>query len=120
MSIRVDLDKCIGCSLCVRACAQEAIQIVEKKAVIDLEKCNYCRACVDACKKYQAIEITKEAEELGINVDDYRGVAVFIEQRDSEIVGVSYEMLGEGRRLADELGEKLIAVLLGHEMNNQA
>lgn len=120
MSIRVDLDKCIGCSLCVRACAQEAIRIVEKKAVIDLEKCNYCRACVDACKKYLAIEITKEAGQLGINVDDYHGIAVFIEQRDGEIAGVSYEMLGEGRILADELGENLIAILVGHEMNNQA
>jgi len=38
---------------------------------------------------------------------------VIAEQREGELKKVSYEMLGEGRRLADLLGEKLVAVLLG-------
>ncbi len=120
MAIQVDLEKCIGCSLCVKACAQNAIEIVEKKARIDLEKCNYCRACVEACKKYQAITITSEVGAGAIDTNEYRDVAVFIEQRGGEIAGVSYEMLGEGRKLADELGEKLTAVLIGHELHKEA
>lgn len=120
MSIKVDLEKCIGCSLCVKACAQNAITIVNKKAIIDMARCNFCAACVEACKKYQAITITKDRLASGISVDDYKNVAVYIEQRGNAIAGVSYEMLGEGRKLADALGEKLIAVLIGGGMREQA
>lgn len=82
MSIKVDIEKCIGCSLCVRACAQNAIQIIEKKAVIDLEKCNLCAACVEACRKYSAISIKKENVADGVDISLYKNVAVFIEQRE--------------------------------------
>jgi len=120
MSIKVDINKCIGCSLCVRACAQQAISIVDKKAVIDLAKCNYCSSCVEACKKFMAITITKDVVSGAQDISAYKNVAVFIEQRDGEIAGVSYEMLGEGRKLADSLGEKLYAVLIGHNMQEKA
>jgi len=119
MGIKVSLDKCIGCSLCVRACGQNAITIADKKAVIDLAKCNLCAACLEACKKYQAITITKDTSSK-IDVNDYAGVAVFVEQHEGKVAGVSYEMLGEGRKLADQLGEKLVAVLLGSGMKGAA
>jgi electron transfer flavoprotein alpha subunit len=119
MGIKVSLEKCIGCSLCVRACALNAITVADKKAVIDTAKCNLCAACLEACKKYQAITITKESS-AKIDVADYKGVAVFAEQHEGKVAGVSFEMLGEGRKLADQLGEKLIAVLLGSGMKEAA
>jgi len=120
MSIVVNLEKCIGCTLCVKACSQNAIEIIDKKAVINAEKCNFCSACLDACKKYQAITITKEHTSHAINIDEYKNIAVFIEQRANKIAGVSYEMLGEGRKLADQLGEKLLAILIGYTMAEKA
>jgi len=120
MGIKVDLEKCIGCSLCVRACAQSAIQIVNKKAVIDMDKCNLCSACVEACKKYMAITISKDNAGTGVDLSLYKNVAVFVEQHNGEISGVSFEMLGEGRKLADQLGEKLLAIVLGHDMHKKA
>lgn len=120
MGINVDLQKCIGCSLCVKACAQNAITIADKKAVIDLNRCNLCAACVEACKKYQAIAITKDRSDSGIDVGQFKNVAVFIEQRNGELSGVSFEMLGEGRKLADQLGEQLLAVFPGHNMKEKA
>jgi electron transfer flavoprotein alpha subunit len=120
MGIKVDLEKCIGCKLCVRACALNAIDVINKKAVIDTAKCNLCAACVEACKKYGAISITKDESGHKIDISEYKNVAVFIEQHRGSIAGVSYEMLGEGRKLADRLGEQLIAILIGHEMQKQS
>ncbi len=51
-----------------------------------------------------------------MNLDDYRGVWVFIEQNDEKIEGVSLELLGAGRKLADKLQVPLEGFLLGHEV----
>ncbi len=55
-----------------------------------------------------------------MNISDYKGVWVFAEQREGELQKVSLELLGEGRRLADELGVKLTAVLLGNNVEGLA
>ncbi|MED3552407.1 electron transfer flavoprotein subunit alpha/FixB family protein [Cytobacillus praedii] len=49
-------------------------------------------------------------------IEEYRGVWVFIEQNDGEIEGVSLELLGAGRKLADKLEVTLSGVLLGHDV----
>lgn len=45
--------------------------------------------------------------------DQYKGVMVYIEQRTGDIQKVSMELLGKGKELADKLGEKLTAVIIG-------
>jgi electron transfer flavoprotein alpha subunit len=52
--------------------------------------------------------------------DHYKGVMVYIEQRRGEIQKVSMELLGKGRELADKLGEKLSAVIIGDGISNLA
>jgi electron transfer flavoprotein alpha subunit len=44
---------------------------------------------------------------------DHKDVWVFAEQRGGRIAGVVFELLGEGRKLADSLGQRLGAALLG-------
>ena len=46
-------------------------------------------------------------------MEENRGVWVFIEQNDGSIEGVSLELLGAGRKLADKLEVPLSGVLLG-------
>jgi len=94
-----------------------AIKIVDKKAVIDEDTCTLCGACVTACKKYNAIVIEKEPQEE-VDLSDYKGVWIFAEQRDGELMNVALELLGVGRDLADELDVSLSAVLLGSDISD--
>ncbi|MCJ7689699.1 MAG: electron transfer flavoprotein subunit alpha, partial [Clostridiaceae bacterium] len=55
-----------------------------------------------------------------MNLEDYRGVWVFAEQRDGELQKIALQLLGEGRRIADKLGEELTAVLLGDKTDHMA
>lgn len=53
--LKVDADKCIGCSKCVKICPTENIIMTDKKAV-GKDKCTVCYRCVNACPK-QAITL---------------------------------------------------------------
>lgn len=44
-------DKCIGCGMCRRNCAHDAISILDKKASIDHGKCVGCGRCIGSCPK---------------------------------------------------------------------
>ncbi|MGL5652091.1 MAG: electron transfer flavoprotein subunit alpha/FixB family protein [Paraclostridium sp.] len=50
----------------------------------------------------------------------YKNVWVFAEQRDGAITPVVIELLGEGRKLADEIGVNLCAILLGENVDSMA
>ena len=52
-----------------------------------------------------------------MSINDYKGVWVFAEQRDGKLMTTAFELLGEGRKLADTLGQELSAVLLGDKVD---
>ena len=111
MTILIDHAKCTGCGSCEPVCPFGVIEEVDEKAQVK-EGCNLCGACVDACVEDA---ITIEVVEQGVS-EGYSGVWVFAEQRDGRLKTVAYELLSEGRKLADKLGTEVYAVCVGHNV----
>lgn len=48
---------CIGCSLCVKNCPNDAVKVEDFHAVIDQDKCAGCGLCVEKCPKKAIVGI---------------------------------------------------------------
>lgn len=117
MAVNVIKEKCKGCSICVKNCPFSAITMEGKLAVIG-SSCTGCGVCVEKCP-FKAIEKTEEVKEVK-DLSAYKGVWVFAEQREKKIMPVVIELLGEGKKLAKEVGCELCAVLCGSEVEGLA
>jgi dissimilatory sulfite reductase (desulfoviridin) alpha/beta subunit len=49
MTVSCDHEACIQCSVCVKACREGAISLVDGKIELDEAKCNNCGRCVKSC-----------------------------------------------------------------------
>lgn len=51
MPIKIDLSKCIGCSMCVTFCPVYALTVPGDtfKCQVDQELCSSCLTCIDYC-----------------------------------------------------------------------
>jgi electron transfer flavoprotein alpha subunit len=117
MEIKVNKETCTGCNLCKKVCLYDAIEIVDGKAVIN-ENCIFCGACIEVCK-LNSIEITGLKEEQK-DFSDYSGVCVYLEANGGRIADVGFELVSEGKKLADQLGVKLSAVAIGSSIEKSA
>lgn len=111
MPVRVDTDKCKGCEECLSSCPFDAIVIKDGKAFIN-EYCEVCTSCISICPEGAITEVEREAPQ-STDVKGYKGVWIFAEQRGGKVSSVAYELLGIGRKLADDLKTDLSAVLFG-------
>ncbi|MCE5315585.1 MAG: electron transfer flavoprotein subunit alpha [Armatimonadota bacterium] len=115
MSITVDASKCNGCTLCMKSCGSNAIEVKDKLATITVENCTMCGACVSTCRfKAISIDIEKQAAE---DLSKYKGVWVFGEQRDGHVAPVVFELINIGRTLADDRKTELAVVILGNNIS---
>jgi len=113
MEVIISFEKCVGCSLCLKACPFDALDIVDEKAVC-LDSCTLCGACVDACP-YEAIAMPEREVAAVTDIDGYRGVWVFVQAEGGSVHHVALELVGEGRRLADRLNTHLSCMVLADD-----
>jgi NAD-dependent dihydropyrimidine dehydrogenase PreA subunit len=63
--VSIDQEKCDGCGLCVPACAEGAIKIVNGKAVLSADNlCDGLGACLGDCPRDAITIIEREADEF--------------------------------------------------------
>ncbi len=132
---------CISCGLCVGECPSEALELGDSGVVVDAGKCTECGDCVSVCPsnilslpegagksaeepKQTSAEPSPAAPGAKVEKkaapvpggDVWSGVWVVIEYNRGEVAPVSWELLGEGRKLANDIGCELAGVLVGHDV----
>lgn len=111
--IKIAKEMCVGCGKCVEACFTGALSMGEGVVKLDEERCSVCGVCVSACP-VGAIESEMKAQV--VDVSEYEDIWVFMERENGKLKLVGPQLLSIGGRLADKLGGKLCAVLLGNDI----
>ena len=118
MTLHYDIDACTGCMLCTKVCNFGAIEKDGDKVKFDMDKCVLCGSCEEVCND-NAIKIERKAIDKEA-IAQYKDVWVWCETNEGRLKGVANELVTKGRELAEKLGERLVAVLIGHEIEGKA
>ena len=114
----VDTETCIGCGVCEANCAFGAITVEDGIAVVG-DTCTLCGSCVDSCE-VEALHIEGGEKKVQADLAAWSGIWIFAEFRHGVIAPVAFELLGIGRKLADQWGVPLTAVLFGNQVSGSA
>lgn len=73
----VKQEKCVGCGMCTRNCAHDAITITDKKASINHDKCVGCGRCIGSCIKDAVLPGSDDSnEKLNCKMAEYTAAVV--------------------------------------------
>ena len=109
--MKFDADKCSLCGICVEKCPFGALTI-EGAGIVVSESCRMCGLCVRNCQE-KAIQFEQKAK--AFNKDDWKNFLIYVEQERGEIHPVTYELVGEARKMAGKVGYEVNCVIVGGE-----
>ena len=89
--IKIIIETCTGCGLCIRSCPYRAIELREKKAYIN-ENCTLCGACVEVCP-WKAIVIAGWKPLPREDLSQFRGICVLVEHRFGKLALIVPELI---------------------------
>ncbi|HEX7321086.1 MAG TPA: [Fe-Fe] hydrogenase large subunit C-terminal domain-containing protein [bacterium] len=63
-SIKIDVQHCIGCVACMKACPTKAIRVRKRRAIINYDRCIDCGECLRVCPCNAVVSLTTSAADL--------------------------------------------------------
>ena len=63
-SVRLEADKCRGCTSCLKRCPTEAIRVWDSRAHIIDERCIDCGECIRVCDYHAKVAVTDPLETI--------------------------------------------------------
>jgi len=112
--LEINRETCTGCGACLQVCPFGALSLDSENIAIVSEACTGCGACLPECP-VEALSLPEVEKKEQIPTDEYSGVWVWVEQYNHQAGSISWEMMGEGRKLADRRGTTLSACVLGYQ-----
>jgi electron transfer flavoprotein alpha subunit len=112
--LEINREECIGCGACVDVCPFGALKLIDDIATVN-DQCTACGACLDVCP-VEALKLPERPQAKEEGLEAYQGVWTWVEQFQGQASSISWEMLGQGRKLADQRKTTLTACLLGHQV----
>ena len=107
--LKFDSDKCSLCGICVEKCPFGALTI-EGSGIEVGESCRMCGLCVRNCPE-KAIRFEQKAK--SVDKDLWKHFLIYVEQELGEIHPVTFELIGEARKMAAKVGYEVNCVIVG-------
>lgn len=107
--MKFDIDKCSLCGICVEKCPFGAL-LIEGKGIVVSQACRMCGLCVRNCPE-KAIRFEQKAKSF--DKEKWKHFLIYAEQERGEVHPVTFELIGEARKMAQKVGYEVNCVLVG-------
>lgn len=109
--LKFDSEKCTLCGICVEKCPFGALAI-EGNGIQVGDTCRMCGLCTRSCPEH-AIRFEQRAKSF--NKEEWKNFLIFVEQERGDIHPVTYELIGEARKMAAKVNYEVNCLLIGGE-----
>lgn len=107
--LKFDRDCCTLCGTCVEQCPFGAITMGSEGIEVS-DSCRMCGLCVRNCP-VQALTFEQKAKVF--RKEEWKDFLIYAEQERGDIHPVTYELIGEARKMAVKVGCKVNCILIG-------